>query len=252
MTPEQEEAVRRALAAEPPAEPMPPEVSARLDATLADLVARRSSEPSGEPDETVADLTAARSRRWPNLLVAAAGVAVLGIGVGAVLQNSGGSDSSTAGVAVDSAAEDGGESATEADPRSETLDEGPLAGSEGPPAEAGPLLALRLSPATLRSDSLDADVARVVSQRQARGAEVQGELVPDEKVRAPEADDAARLLSDCELPATSPGDLLVAARFDGDRSTLVVRGAEGGTRVAQVYACDDAGVLLATTEVDAR
>jgi hypothetical protein len=49
-----------------------------------------------------------------------------------------------------------------------------------------------------------------------------------------------------------PGDDLSPARLDGRPATLVVRRAEGGTRVAEVYWCGDGRTLLAETEVPAR
>ena len=78
MTPEQEEQVRRALAAagsEP--SPIPPEVAARLEDTLADLVADRR--PAGRDE-----VAAVRRRRRARVLVAAASVCLLAL-VGAAL-----------------------------------------------------------------------------------------------------------------------------------------------------------------------
>jgi hypothetical protein len=60
VTPEQEEQVRRALASAPPADAMPPEVAARLDATLAGLVAERAGEVRPESS------TAGRSGSAPD------------------------------------------------------------------------------------------------------------------------------------------------------------------------------------------
>lgn len=85
MTPEQEEQVRRALAAAGAARsPIPPEVAARLDDTLADLVADRR--PAG-PDE----VAAVRRRRRARALVAAASVCLLAlVGAALVRTNQGG------------------------------------------------------------------------------------------------------------------------------------------------------------------
>src|SRR5690606_34445720 len=110
-----------ALAATPPEGPMPPEVVARLEAAIADLAAVRPAEPDAAPaTETgvrtepgtgavVTDLEARRRRRWPRVLVAAASVAVLAYGVGAVLPDLG----LEAETAMDSA---GGRAAEDSEP----------------------------------------------------------------------------------------------------------------------------------------
>ena len=76
----------RALLAElgsgPDGEPLPPEVAARLDDTLALLVAERSRAGGARPeDETTAANVVPLRRRWlPRAAVAAAAVIVLGAG----------------------------------------------------------------------------------------------------------------------------------------------------------------------------
>lgn len=94
LSPEQEQHVRRLLAEARHTEPTPDDVVARLDRVLADL----ASEPAREA--TVVHL-ADRRRNVGRWLVAAAAVVVLGIGVGQVVDltgGSGGADSSpTAG-----------------------------------------------------------------------------------------------------------------------------------------------------------
>lgn len=78
-----EERVRRLLAEARHDEPAPPEVVARLDATLADLVAERSPAP-------VVDLAARRRRRRGSLVLAAAAVVVAGVGLGQAVDRFGG------------------------------------------------------------------------------------------------------------------------------------------------------------------
>lgn len=264
MTPEQEDEVRRALAAEPPAAPMPPEVAARLEDTLAGLVAERTADTGDDhgagaaPVATRDDLATARTRRRrvPQLLVAAAGVAVLGIGVGTVFQNLSGQDgdsATSAGVtADDGGAEAANEYPVEPSPNLARSSQPPNLGSDAAGELPGPFLALDPGTTVLRSDRLADDVARVLAGPRARSA-LEGEaLVPDPTSRGPEAGDAAELVSRCTLPAAGPRDLVVAVRLDGTRGTLVVRGASEGTRVAEVYACDDVDRLLAVTEVDPR
>jgi hypothetical protein len=245
VTPEQEEQVRRALASAPPAGAMPPEVAARLDATLADLVAGRST---GDSAPVVA-LEERRRRRWPRVLVAAASVSVLAYGVGIALdglQVSGGGAESTAardetfaGAGADSA--DGGAEAAPEDAPTGLVEDSDGVKVQGSRAYADKLLV----PGTvrLRAETLDEDVRRLV-----------GVGVADARTPSPrETRGHAGFLDSCEQPDLDRGDRVAAVRLDGRPATLVVRKAVDGTRVAQIYACGDASDLLATTRVpDAR
>lgn len=109
LTPEQE-AVRRLLADARHEGPTPPEVVARLDDALADLVSERgdASLPRDEHDETpttrapVVDLGARRRRLVGMGVLAAAAVVVAGVAVGQGLprMSGGDSDSGAADVAT--------------------------------------------------------------------------------------------------------------------------------------------------------
>ena len=234
MTPEQEqEAVRRALAATPPAGPMPPEVVARLEATIADL-ARSGT--------VVTDLEARRRRRWPRVLVAAASVAVLAYGVGAVLPDLG----LEAETAMDSA---GGQAAEDGEPEAAVggSAEGDGAGPDAEPApQSAPEAVGDGRVVALREATLRRDVARHLA------VEPVAALDGGSADRDAAAERYARQDGTCAVPQTRRGDELYAARLDGRRATLVVRDAEGGSRVAQVYGCGDGRTLLAETEVPAR
>jgi len=106
-----DEAVRRLLAAAAEPVTMPPDVTARLDDVLAGLVADRAT---SEDDAGVApvidlapviDIEQRRTSRWPKLLVAAAVVSVLGVGLANVLNQTESSmtaDSPTSAEAGDS------------------------------------------------------------------------------------------------------------------------------------------------------
>src|SRR4051794_6668257 len=92
MTPDQEEEVRRALAAAAnDRTPLPPDVAGRLDDVLADLVAARQREPLGEGTGATDERG---SRRWSRVLVAAAVVCLVALGSLAVTRSltSGGTD----------------------------------------------------------------------------------------------------------------------------------------------------------------
>lgn len=250
MTPEEQdreeqEAVRRALAAEPGPGPLPRDVAARLEATLADLVAERA-------DDRDAGRRTARAPRGRALLVAAASVAVLGVGIGTVVQNQGlgGGDAETA---------TSGAADTAADPRSDS--NRTLQGQESAPelAEEPGNASLERSfvpapsPVPLRTRTLRADVARLEGARTLTAQPAPDGVRPDEPA-APRDLGAARLLSACDLPSAGPGDRLVAVLLDGDRGTLVLREAPGspGLVVAQVYACGDGDDLLAETRLTDR
>lgn len=241
MTPEEQEAVRRALAATPPAGPMPPEVVARLEATIADLAAVRAAEQSGPaPGGTVSDLEQRRRRRWPRVLVAAASVVLVGYGVGAVVQDAtpnaetAASDSAAGGAADEGEAESstdhgGGDVAEEVEPP----------GALGAPEQLADGRVVELGASTLRRDV----VRHLQRQRSAVTADGLAEL---------DAKRYARRDGTCTLPEVRGGDEVAAALLDGRRATLVVRAADGGTRVAEVYWCGDGRTLLAETEVPAR
>ena len=251
MTPEQEEQVRRTLASVPAEPATPPDVVARLDATLARLVAER------EPARTD-ELERRRRRRWPRVLVAAASVAVLGYGAGAFLdglQVSGGDASSTAArdETFAGAGAGGAESGDDAAPDAPGVMP-PSAGAGAPDSgvldsrrggKAGYARALTTATVRLHSDTLSADVRRLLAGSTLADGR---RLHPDS---AREARSPAKLLAPCAAPATTRGDRLAAARLDGSRATLVVRRGTDGTRVAEVYACDDPARLLAVTRLDA-
>lgn len=245
MTPEQEEQVRRVLGSLPPEGPVPPEVADRLDATLAGLVAERGPEhtgSSGTGDELAARR---RRRRLATGLVAAASVAVLGIGLGTVADMGadigGGSDSALSGEAASDADAGGDAAGPEVAPREST--EG---GSETLPGGVQYLAGGRRN---VSSATLDRDVARVAALAPVTTS---GEGVTSNRVAPDGRRSDLAAIAPCAVPATEPGDLVAPVRLDGDPATLVLRRAIDGTREAQIYACDDAGALLASTAVPPR
>ena len=239
--------VRRLLAAlgsEPV--PMPPEVATRLDATLADLAAAR--DPAGEADRTVTPLpTRERTRRWPQLLVAATAVSVLGLGVGEVLEGSAGSDSMNATAERAEAPADAGGATEDRAEAAEPYAAQDSPGSEAaqPPAESEQLnrrSAVNPAPAALsrlRSRSLAADVQRIADFT-VTDTGVQGTPVTGMRDRR-----------GCDLPDPDTGGKLYAVRLDGLPATLLLHRAEDGRRHAEVFACDDASAPVASTTVDA-
>jgi hypothetical protein len=94
--------------------------------------------------------------------------------------------------------------------------------------------------ALVRSATLDEDLARIAAGSRARRA------LTSDTPGTPAA------LAPCAVPALADGDRAVPVRFDGDPATLVLRAPAGGTREAQVYACDTGDALLAQGSVPAR
>lgn len=228
MTPEQEDQVRRALAAFGPTESMPPEVSARLDATLSGLVEERTT--ADQPDDQPADeLAVRRRRRWRGTLVAAASVAVLGTGIGAVVNGIGMSGGDSMTTALDTADDEAG--GRELAPE---MDGGDAAGPESAP-EVGVEALRDLRATDLRSDTLGRDVRRAA--RLLAGPSM------EKGAAAPEP-----WMTRCALPDASAGDRLAAVLLDGERATLVLRAPVDGTHVAEIYSCDGLD-LVALREV---
>lgn len=266
-----QEAVRGLLAeAGGRPEALPTDVATRLDDVLAGLVAERGSgvadspaaaalgaagpagtdeavvagsRPRGGGDDVVGadELGARRRRRWPQLLVAAAAVSVIGLGVGNLDDLTGGdseeamsSDAPTSGQAADSRD-------MEAAPEKTAEDSAGVTSSNDADRGAAPQQ-LRanghtagVNPPRLRSASLAADVQSVGDST----------LLADSE--------AAEAWSDaCVQPAASPDDEWLAVRLDGEPAVLVLRAPEGGRRTADVFTCDDADTPAASTTIDAR
>ena len=252
MTPEQEEQVRRVLGSLPPEGPMPPDVAARLDATLADLVAQRTSTGSPADPHAQGDELAARRRRRriTTGLVAAASMAVIGVSLGTMADltdlTGGGSDSAQSG----ETAFDSGAAAPEAAPQDSAG--GADAGALGEIPDGVRLLATERQ--DVSSATLDRDVARVAALAPAASTAREGltgdragpDGGPDEERSGLAA------FAPCVVPAADRGDLVAPVRLDGEPATMVLNRAAGGVREAQIYACDDAGALLASTSVPAR
>lgn len=268
MTPEQEDQVRRALASLP-TQPMPPEVAARLEARLAELQAERRAgarpvdadpDPAGEPWSTTGPTgdPAGRNRRWPTLLVAAALLAVVGVGIGSVLDDltgSGDMESMTAGgQAANDTAEEGEPRPMESAPEEEApLAEAPSADGQYNSLTRGVTgrMVLTEERVELHSETLEDDVVDFINLGLPRAA-ADDEVLSQRAERLAAAKRLRRLFSPCTLPSTGRGDQLVAVRLDEAPATLVLREPRDGTRVAQVYSCVDPSQVLGRTRVDAR
>lgn len=207
--------------------PTPPEVATRLDDELARLVAERTDgRPRGDhlggpvlPAGVVGadDLASRRRRRWPQALVAAAAVSVVGLGVATVVDEGSGGGGDAA-MSTDAA---GGQAEGEAadPPSASTLGEGTMR-LQGTPR--------------VRSAALRTDVQRLRER----------DLFHPARPRA--------LSQACITPRIGAGDEWTRVRFDGFPAVLVLRAPADGRRTADVFTC--AGTLepVASTTISAR
>jgi hypothetical protein len=224
VTPEQEDEVRRILAevAHESADTVPPDVAARLDATLADLV--RDRDPVEQPP---------RIRRWPRALagVAAAAVVLVG-GVSLVQQMMGPGTSESAG-------------STAAGLPERNTDSRALATPSAPNAAAGASKGASLygadkvvsSPVRLHLATLQRDLQRLA---------VASYLSGDRPTASGTGNQANRA---CLVPSLGPREAVVTTRLDGKPVSVVLGPVRGGSREASVYSCTDAGGALAAYQV---
>jgi hypothetical protein len=215
LSPEEEMSVSRALR-DLPAPPLPPALAERLDAQLAQLRAERSvgsrAPLAGVPvaGVPVAADVAARRRRWPRLLLAAAAVLVGGYAVGTAVDGSLGG----AGSADSSAGASGS-----------TADHSTASRST---AVGGADRLVRSSPVALHAASLSSDVRRLL--------------------RAGSPKPAAALGAACPLPPGAAGGASWLVRYDGGRAVLVTHRLPDHRRVrATVYACGGTAPAATTT-----
>jgi hypothetical protein len=230
---EDDAAVRRLLADAGGPVPTPPDVVARLDATLSRLVAERDAE--GTEQATVTPL-AVRRRRWPKVLLAAAAVVVAGYGVGAALTGTtagGDADSgSAAGGVADSQAEAGG-SAT-----SGGADSFAREPSKGTLDASGPVV--RLS-----SADFDAEVSRLVARTPTANAPE--DQTDDGSVTKSELRATRQARGRCTAPPSRERDTWHVVRYDGTPATLVVGAERDGLVRARVFSCDGTTLLRDST-----
>ena len=224
--PPEQEAVRRLLADARHDGATPPEVVARLDATLASLAAEREPAPtrSSSTSHTTApviDLGARRRRMAGIGLLAASAVVVAGVALGPGLPSlQGGSDagSSSAGDTATSQREldddSGGGSDSGGAAESEATDPQTLRSDPPAPREAYP---------TLSSDdaTLDEELLSLRASAVAPGASLSSE---------PQAY--------CDLSGTGRGRQVLAV-VDGEVGAVVFRRADGASQQVDLYVCGD-------------
>lgn len=212
LTPEQEE-VRRLLAGARHDEPMPESVVARLDRVLADL----AEEPVR--DAPVVGL-AARRRRATQLLVAAAAVIAVGIGVDQLVGND---ESVTSAETTSDRDEPAAAEQESADSSgAETGSEAPGQADAQAPADG---VTVRRGVVELDREAYADDVTAL--REQAATLDMLGNL-----------DSAYAAGVACRSDSWGEGTF-VPVRYDGAPAVLVFRKASGDTQVADLYRCGD-------------
>jgi hypothetical protein len=230
MDPEQEARVRALLAdlgTAPEAASMPPEVAARLDETIAGLVAERHV----ETEETASNVVPLR-RRWATRAAAAA-AAVIVVGAGGVAAANLGVFGGT-NATSDSAA--GGSTAGKA----ESLDSSTASPREPAPLSGGDAVD-RLPRIT--ASAFDTDVTRLLQQDLSAA-------VPDDSTARNQQRKAAEdgALAD-SLKETCPGPKLSGKAdtrpvlYDGTEAVLVIHPEHRGARLVEAWTCTGDRVL---------
>ncbi len=239
--PPEQEAVRRLLADARHDGPPPPEVVARLDDTLASLVAERSAEPTGAPAVEPADAhddrspgrvvdIGSRRRRVAGIgLLAAASVVVAGVALGQVLPREGGdAGDSSAGSASDSSLAEAPRS--EDDGAGRSTDEGGDATSESDLLEPDPKGEFLQPGLAGRPTLFSDDDEDIVGQL--------AELRPD-VTEGPQRLRSLAALRDCDGVEPGPSSAVVSAQVDGESGLVVFRRPVGEFQDVELYVCGD-------------
>jgi len=211
---------------------VPPEVAARLDAALADLVADRAGEPNhAEEPSTVVPL---RRRRWPAALLAAATVAAVGFGTAQVLTTGSGGDAASPasqGEAEEAAREEAGAADEDA------ADGESLRRTARDRAEEAPVPQSGLDTAAQLPTSLEDLLDGSVTLGEGPWLELNLSALPEE-LSADDRRTAAYAVRACGPRRPVPGAARVPVRYDDRPALLVVQPGWAGFRIAEVYLCD--------------
>ncbi len=202
----QHEAVRRLLAEARHEEPTPPEVAARLDATLVELLSERSA-PQSAP---VIDLGARRRRLASFGVLAAAAVLVAGVALGQAIPP--GSNDSASVADGDGSAQSGG---------------GGQADSSDAEALEGSARSKGLAPEAIMLPEIDLGAGLEQSLLALRDAAPSDALAP------------GAALAPCEVGDIGKGSQ-VLVEIAGDRGLVLFKVPQGPRQRAEVFVCGDA------------
>lgn len=228
LTPEEEAEVSRVLFGLSGPLPMPPDVVARLEETLADLQAgagetRAATAPApaplaAPPAPRVPAPRPARTpppgrARWPRVVLAAAAVVVGGYSVASLVSSGVMTESDTAGSTDSAALEDSGAGG----------------GAESAPESGAEELAQRLP----------TPVPEVNLEPQGLAADVRRELPRLKAAAQGSVDDAGR----CTTPPLDRRDEWFLVHFKGEEASLVLHRRSERRLEAQVFSCGSAAEL---------
>lgn len=257
LDPAREEAVRRTLAEAGGPETTPAEVVARLDGTLEDLVAERSTPSVSHPESAgiVVPMDAAARRRRlrvRTLLGAAAAVVAVGVGAG-VIQGQPGNDDAAMSA-------DAGAAADEAPARDQTA-----SGLSEQPADSPASAEVAPSAGDLDTtqDSINGatskyarELRRVVTDgpvREVRTDHLREDLVALQHVSVPKLSAADYTTGTLSAPADfmcEPADFgagyLIGVTYGGKPAVVAFRKPVGDNQEAEVLACGTGDVLHST------
>lgn len=237
---EQEQVSRLLAAAGGPPPELPHDVASRLDDVLAGLVADRGTGPVPADEGAGVTELAPRRRRWPQLLVAAAAVSVLGIGLGNIVQ-----PAQQEAMTADSAG-----SAAEEEPRA--------AQRENAVEGSAPLKSQSESDRSAADDqdgrALTGSVSELARQPrlQSESLTVDVQRIEDFGLAVPVADTQRQWADACVRPETQAGAEWLPVRLDGEPAVLVLGAPADGRRTAEVFTCDEGDRPAVSTTVDAR
>ncbi|HYH71949.1 MAG TPA: hypothetical protein VD764_01940 [Nocardioides sp.] len=249
IDPEQDARLRALLAelgSGPDGEPIPPEVEARLDDTLALLVAERGRAAGGSGEDEAGQSTTGNvvplRRRWlPRAGAAAAAVIVLGVGGLAVANFSGlsqseqQSSSDSAGASAPKA-ESGADSETGSEPGSDSS----TAATQLPD----------LSAASFESDVsvlLQGRASMLASEGEAaREGEAAEEPAPTSRDNALAGAPGVLPSRACPGPEVTDGAAARQVRYDGRRAVLLVHPERGGRLLVEAWNCEGDQRLAST------
>jgi len=238
------------LGSGPDGEPLPPEVEARLDETLALLVAERSraTGDSGAPDEDESTYDPRTGnvvpfrRRWlPRAGAAAAAIIVLGVGGLAVANLSGLSQSEQ-----QSSSDSAGGSASKAVPKAGSGAESESGSDSGTGTNQLP----DLSAASFESEVsmlLQGRASMLSSEGEATGeGKAADEPSPNSRDKALPAAPGVLPSRDCQGPEVTDGAAARQVLYDGRRAVLLVHPERGGRLLVDAWSCDGDRRLAST------
>ena len=232
LTPAQDDAVRALLASARHTAPTPPDVVARLDATLASLSAERR-ELRPETRAPVVTLASRRRRAAATLVLAAAAVVVAGVGIGQLPDAPWGSSGSDAGSSAESATSSEEQLTTGGSDR--TFD-GHSESGEGSADEKQPEQDMRSQESAPSPSSAPEDDLHALDGTSA--------LKPQVRQLRRLTDDTASFSADptCPLPDAGSSET-VSVTYDGLPGALVFRAPVGSTQQIDLFLCGESEAL---------